>query len=69
MDIEYRQLTNFQTTRFANSVRFVFRNLRNDHGAVRVSMKNVIDAKEVSSNADERAKAGAAKSVLRSINS
>ena len=64
MDIEYRKLTNFQTTRFANSVRFVFINLRDDYGAVKVSMKNVIDAKEISSNADDRAK-----TVLRNINS
>ena len=67
--IEYRKLTNFQTTRIANSVRFVFINLRDDYGAVRVSMKNVINAKEISSNADDRAKAGAAKTVLRNINS
>ena len=69
LDIELRQLTNFQTTRFANSVRFVFINLRTDYLAVRKCMKNVIECKENSSNAEERAKAGAVKTILRNINS
>ena len=64
-----RKQTNFQTTRFANSVRFVFINLRADYTAVRQCLKNVIESKENSSNAEERAKAGAVKTVLRLINS
>ena len=69
LDIEMRKLTNFQSTRFANSVRFVFINLGADYTAVRQCLKNVIESKEYSSNAEERAKAGAVKTVLRVINS
>ena len=57
------------TTRFANTVRFVFINLRADYTAVRQCLKNVIESKRNSSNAEERAKAGAVKTVLRVINS
>ena len=69
LDIEMRKLTNFQTTRFTNNVRFVFINLRADYTAVRQCLKNVIESKENSSNAEEKATAGAVKTVLRVINS
>ena len=55
LDIELRQLTNFQTTRFANSVQFVFINLHADYQAVRHCIKNLIEAKENSANPEERA--------------
>ena len=38
LDINMKKLTNFQTTRFAKSIRFVFTNLRDDYEAVRQSL-------------------------------
>ena len=64
-----KNLTNFQTTRFANSVRFVFINLRTDYSAVCQSLTDLIANKENSSNANDRSKAGEAKSISRTINS
>ena len=69
LDIEMKKLTNFQRTRFANSVRFVFINLRADYSAVRQSLVNLIAAKENSSVAKVRGKAEEAKCILRKINS
>ena len=70
-NIGYRAQTTdqFQTTRFANSVRFVFINLRTDYPAVRTCMTKVMEAKQVSSNSDERSKAGAIKNTIRNVNS
>ena len=64
-----KKLTNFQMTRFANSVRFVFINLRADYSAVRQSLVNLIAAKENSSVAKVRGKADETKCILRKINS
>ena len=60
-----KKLTNFQMTRFANSVRFVFINLRADYSAVRQSLVNLIAAKENSSVAKVRGKADETKCILR----
>ena len=64
-----KKLTNFQITRFANSVRSVFINLRIDYLAVRLALVNVIASKESSSAVKDRRKAEEAKCVLRKINS
>ena len=56
-------------TRFANSVRFVFINLRIDYSAVRLALVNVIASKENSSAVKDRSKVEEAKSILRKINS
>ena len=56
-------------TRFANSVRFVFINLRIDYSAVRLALVNVIASKENSSAVKDRSKAEEAKCDLRKINS
>lgn len=48
-----KQLTNFQMTRFANSVRFVFINIRIDYKAVRKSLSDVVHSKENSSNSKD----------------
>ena len=69
LDIEKKQLTNFSMTRFANSVRFVFINLRADYSAVRQSLQNLITDKESSSDAKDRSKAVECKSVFRKIDS
>ena len=69
LDIEHRKLTNFQTTRFANSVRFVFINLREDYPAIRMCMTKVMKAKEISSNPNDRAKASSIKNTICNINS
>ena len=68
MELNMKNLTNFQTTRFANSVRFVFINLRTDYPAVRVAIKNVITSKQNSSDAEQQKKAVEATSILRNIN-
>ena len=69
LDIQMKKLTNFQMTRFANSVRFVFINLRADYSAIRQSLADLITTKENSSNAKDRGKTSEAKSVLRTIDS
>ena len=69
LDIEMKKLTNFQMTRFANSVRFVFLNIRVDYKAVRQSLSNVVNSKINSSNAKDRAKGEEAWCVLRKIDS
>ena len=56
-------------TRFANSVRFVFMNIRVDYKVVRQFLSDVIHSKENSSNSKDRAKAEEARCVLRKINS
>ena len=53
MELNLKNLTNFQTTRFSNSVRFVFINLRLDYPAVKESVKNVIAIKENSSDGEK----------------
>ena len=55
-------------TRFANSVRFVFINLRIDYSAVRLALVNVIASKENSSAVKDRSKTEEAKYVWRKIN-
>ena len=69
LEIDVRKLTNFQTTRFANSVRFVFINIRSDYAAVRQSLCDLISTKESSSDSEDRAKAEKCRTVLRKINS
>ena len=56
-------------TRFANSVRFVFINIRIDYKAVRKSLSDVVHSKENSSNSKDRAKGEEARCVLRKIDS
>ena len=56
-------------TRFSNSVRFVFINLRIDYSAVRLALVNVIASKENGSAVKDRSKAEEAEYVLRKINS
>ena len=63
------KLTEFQMTRFANNVRFVFINLHIDYSAVRLALVNVIDSKENGSAFKDRRKAEEAEYVLRKINS
>ena len=46
LDIDMKQLTNFQMTRFANSIRFVFMNIRVDYQAVRQSLYDIVSSKE-----------------------
>ena len=69
LDIDRKQLTNFQMTRFANSVRFVFINIREDYQAVRQSLCDIVSSKENSANAKDRGNAEEARTVLRKINS
>ena len=54
MELSLKNLTNFQTTRFANSVRFVFINLRDDYPAVRESIAHVVASKGKSSDAEKQ---------------
>ena len=69
LDIDMKKLTNFQMTRFANSVCFVFMNIRVDYEAVRQSLSDVIVSKESSSNSKDRAKAEEARCIRRKIDS
>ena len=69
LNVQMKKLTNFQMTRFANSVCFVFINLRIDYSAVRLALVNVIASKENSSAVKDRSKVEEAKSILRKINS
>lgn len=69
LDIGMKKLTNFQKTRFANSMRFVFINIRTDYAAVRQALSDLVSSKEQSSNNKDRAKAEECRSVLRKINS
>ena len=62
LDIWMNKLTNFQMTRFANSVHFVFLNLRNDYLAVQLALVYLIACKENRSRAEEP------KCVIRKIN-
>ena len=69
LNVQMKKLTNFQMTRFANSVRFVFINLRIDYSAVRLALVNVIASKENSKAVKDRSKTEEAKYVSRKINS
>ena len=40
LNVQMKKLTNFQMTRFANSARFIFINLRIDYSAVRLALVN-----------------------------
>ena len=62
LDIWMNKLTNFQMTRFANSVHFVFLNLRNDYLAVQLALVYLIACKENRSRVEEP------KCVIRKIN-
>ena len=53
LDIDMKKLTNFQMTRFANSVRFVFINIRNDYKALRQALCEITSSKENSSIAKD----------------
>ena len=64
-----KKLTNFQMTKFVNSVRFLFINLRIDYSAIQLVLVNVIANKDDSSAVKDRSKAEEAKCVLRKINS
>ena len=64
-----KKLANFQMTRFANRVRFLFINLRIDYLAVQLALVNIIANKEDNSAVKDRSKAEEAKCVLRKINS
>ena len=55
-------------TRSANSVRFVFINLRIDYSAARLELVNPVTSKENSSAVKDRSNAEEAKCVLRKIN-
>ena len=65
--VQIKRLTNFQMTRFANSVRFVFINLHIDYSAVQLALVNVIANKENSSVVKDRSKVEEAKCLLRKI--
>ena len=56
LDVQMKKLTNFQMTRFANSVHFVFINLHIDYSAVRLALVNVIAREENSSAVKEKSK-------------
>ena len=56
-----KKLTNFQMTRFANKVCFVFINLRIDYSAARLALVNVKASKENSSAVKDRCKTEEAK--------
>ena len=63
-----KNLTNFQTTSFANKVRLVFFNFRTAYHTVRVTIKNVITSIERSSDAEQQEKAVDTTSILQNIN-
>ena len=69
LNLQMKKLTNFQMARFANSVRFVFINLRIDYSALRLALMNVIASKENSSAVKDRNKAEEAKCILGKFNS
>ena len=57
LDINMKKLTNFQMTRFADSVRFIFMNLRDDYLAVCQFLLNAVASKDSSSNSLDRGNA------------
>ena len=69
LDIEIKNLTNFQMARFSNSARFVFANLGADYSVARLALVNLIASKENSSAVKNRSMAEEVKCVLRKINS
>ena len=69
LNLQMKKLTNFQMTRFANSVRFVFINMRINYSALRLALMNVIPSKENSSAVKDRNKAEEAKCILGKFNS
>ena len=69
LNVQMKKLTSFQMTRFADSVRFVFINLRIDYSAARLALVNVIASKENSSAVKGRHMAEKTKCVFRKINS
>ena len=56
-----KELTNFQMTRFANSVRFVLMNLRIVYSAVQLALANVKARKKNKSAIQDRSKVEKAK--------
>ena len=56
-----KELTNFQMTRFANSVRFVLMNLRIVYSAVQLALANVKARKKNKSAVQDRSKVEKAK--------
>ena len=55
-DIEIKKPTNFQMTRFANSVPFIFVNLHVDYSAVRLALVNLTVSKENNNVVKDRSK-------------
>ena len=68
LNLQMKKLTNFQMTRFANSVRLVFINLGIDYSALRLALMNVIASKENSSAVKDRNKVEEAKFILGKFN-
>ena len=69
LDVQMKKLTNFQITRFTDSVCFAFINLCINYLAVGLALVNVVASKQNSSAVKDRSKAKEAKCVLRKINS
>ena len=69
LDVQMKKLTNFQITRFTDSVCFAFINLCISYLAVGLALVNVVASKQNSSAVKDRSKAKEAKCVLRKINS
>ena len=64
-----KNLTNFQTTRFTNSARFVFINLRADYTALRQAFENVIKSKTKSTSSYSQSKTVDGEAIRRTIDS
>lgn len=68
-DLSMKNLTNFQTTRFTNSARFVFINLRADYAALRQAFENVIKSKTKSTSSYSQGKTVDGEAIRRTVNS
>ena len=66
MDVAMKSLTRFHDVRFANSVRFVFINIRADFSAIVSCLETIIDENE-NGDSDAREKANDAKRILHSV--
>ena len=69
LDVQMKKLTNFQITRFTDSVCFALINLCINYLAVGLALVNVVASKQNSSAVKDRSKVKEAKCVLRKINS
>ena len=63
LDVQMKKLTNFEMTRFANSVRFVFIYLLINYSAVRLALVNAIAREENSSAVKDKSKTEEAECV------